>query len=244
MPTTTPPRSPRWSGAARLSLLLHARRRSRATRDGAAIPTARRCIAAAAWPSAARRRRAARAGGAAALAARHRRARWRCAPRAGLDANSARATRADDVAAEPERWGDILLRGKDRPASYHLAVVVDDALQGVTDVVRGRDLFARPRCIGCCRRCSDLPAPRYRHHRLVLDGDGAKLSKSAKSQASRALARAGVQPRPRCAPRWASAAARRPARRRAQLSLALRPGAAAASGACAIKPVDAVALAA
>ena len=77
--------------------------------------------------------------------------------------------------AQPEAWGDVVLARKETPTSYHLSVVVDDALQGVTHVVRGQDLFRRPACTACCRRCSDLPPPLYHHHRLVLDADGRKL---------------------------------------------------------------------
>jgi glutamyl-Q tRNA(Asp) synthetase len=91
------------------------------------------------------------------------------------------------VAAEPQAWGDIVVAAKRRPAVYHLAVVVDDALQGVTDVVRGRDLFASTSLHRLLQALLALPAPRYRHHRLVLDGEGAKLSKSAKSESLRAL---------------------------------------------------------
>ncbi len=83
--------------------------------------------------------------------------------------------------AAPEVWGDIVLSGRDLAASYHLAVVVDDALQGVTDVVRGRDLLAATAVHRLLQGLLGLPAPRYRHHRLVLDQSGAKLSKSRQS---------------------------------------------------------------
>ncbi|HXT09805.1 MAG TPA: tRNA glutamyl-Q(34) synthetase GluQRS [Roseiarcus sp.] len=96
------------------------------------------------------------------------------------------------VAAEPQLWGDILVAARDRPAVYHLAVVVDDALQGVTDVARGRDLFASTSLHRLLQTLLDLPAPRYRHHRLVLDAAGAKLSKSAKSTSLAALRAGGV----------------------------------------------------
>jgi glutamyl-Q tRNA(Asp) synthetase len=96
-----------------------------------------------------------------------------------------------EIVAEPELWGDILLGAKDRPAVYHLAVVVDDALQGVTDVVRGRDLFASTSLHRLLQGLLKLPAPRYRHHRLLLDADGAKLSKSANSESLRALREKG-----------------------------------------------------
>jgi glutamyl-Q tRNA(Asp) synthetase len=92
-----------------------------------------------------------------------------------------------EVAAGPEVWGDILIAAKDRPAVYHLAVVVDDALQGITDVVRGRDLFPSTSLHRLLQSLLGLPAPAYRHHRLLLDADGAKLSKSAGSESLRAL---------------------------------------------------------
>ena len=58
------------------------------------------------------------------------------------------------VAARPEAWGDVILARKETPTSYHLSVVIDDALQGVTDVVRGRTCSGRRACTGCCRICS------------------------------------------------------------------------------------------
>jgi glutamyl-Q tRNA(Asp) synthetase len=96
-----------------------------------------------------------------------------------------------EVAAEPEVWGDILIAARDRPAVYHLAVVVDDALQGITDVVRGRDLFPSTSLHRLLQSLLGLPAPAYRHHRLLLDADGAKLSKSAGSESLRALRERG-----------------------------------------------------
>jgi glutamyl-Q tRNA(Asp) synthetase len=83
--------------------------------------------------------------------------------------------------AAPEVWGDVVLRGRDLAASYHLAVVVDDALQGVTDVVRGRDLLAATAVHRLLQALLGLPAPRYWHHRLVLDQGGVKLSKNRQS---------------------------------------------------------------
>ena len=94
--------------------------------------------------------------------------------------------------AEPAAWGDFVLRGRDAVASYHLAVVVDDALQGVTDVVRGRDLLAATSAHRLLQTLFDLPAPRYRHHRLVLDASGVKMSKSAASPPLAALRAEGV----------------------------------------------------
>jgi glutamyl-Q tRNA(Asp) synthetase len=104
------------------------------------------------------------------------------APEAMFSAEYGEGNHERQVRAEPQAWGDIVLRGKDRPAVYHLAVVVDDALQGVTDVVRGRDLEPSTSVHRLLQALLGLPTPRYRHHRLVLDADGAKLSKSAKSE--------------------------------------------------------------
>jgi glutamyl-Q tRNA(Asp) synthetase len=98
------------------------------------------------------------------------------------------------VAARPEAWGDVILARKDTPASYHLAVVVDDALQGVTDVVRGQDLFWATSVHRLLQRLLDLPAPRYRHHALVRDAAGAKLSKSTRATGLRELRVEGVSP--------------------------------------------------
>jgi glutamyl-Q tRNA(Asp) synthetase len=98
------------------------------------------------------------------------------------------------IIAEPTAWGDIVLRGKARPATYHLAVVVDDALQGITDVTRGRDLLASTSAHRLLQELLGFPAPRYRHHRLVLDAGGAKMSKSAASEPLAALRERGVSP--------------------------------------------------
>jgi glutamyl-Q tRNA(Asp) synthetase len=98
------------------------------------------------------------------------------------------------VAADPSVWGDVTLGRKETPASYHLAVVVDDAAQGVTDVVRGRDLFHATAVHRLLQALLGLPAPRYHHHRLVLDDAGNKLSKSTQSTALRELRARGVAP--------------------------------------------------
>ena len=76
--------------------------------------------------------------------------------------------------ALPQAWGDVTLARKDVPTSYHLSVVIDDALQGVTDVVRGQDLFWSTSVHRLLQALLDLPAPAYRHHRLMLDADGRK----------------------------------------------------------------------
>jgi glutamyl-Q tRNA(Asp) synthetase len=94
----------------------------------------------------------------------------------------------------PEIWGDIILSGPDLAASYHLAVVVDDALQAVTDVVRGGDLFAATAIHRLLQALLGLAEPRYRHHRLVLDQSGAKLSKSRQSWSLAELRGTGLSP--------------------------------------------------
>ena len=83
------------------------------------------------------------------------------------------------VAADPAAWGDPVLARKEIPTSYHLSVVVDDALQGVTHVVRGRDLFFSTAVHRVLQQLLDLPEPVYFHHDLVTDREGRKLSKSA-----------------------------------------------------------------
>jgi glutamyl-Q tRNA(Asp) synthetase len=98
------------------------------------------------------------------------------------------------VVAAPEAWGDVVLARKDTPTSYHVSVVVDDALQGITDVVRGEDLFASTSVHRLLQTLLRLPAPVYRHHRLVLDADGRKLSKSTRATALRALREQGATP--------------------------------------------------
>ncbi|MDM9627194.1 tRNA glutamyl-Q(34) synthetase GluQRS [Rhizobium sp. S152] len=81
--------------------------------------------------------------------------------------------------ADPAAWGDAILSRSDAPSSYHLSVVVDDALQGVTHVVRGLDLFHATAVHRVLQALLGLPVPVYHHHRLVTDADGRKLSKSA-----------------------------------------------------------------
>jgi glutamyl-Q tRNA(Asp) synthetase len=98
------------------------------------------------------------------------------------------------VAAAPAAWGDVVLARKETPTSYHLAVVVDDALQGVSHVVRGQDLFWSTSMHRLIQALLGLPAPVYHHHRLVLDADGRKLSKSSQATALRSLRQQGVAP--------------------------------------------------
>jgi glutamyl-Q tRNA(Asp) synthetase len=96
------------------------------------------------------------------------------------------------VAADPARWGDVIVARKETPTSYHLAVVVDDALQGITNVVRGQDLFHATSVHRLLQDLLGLPAPDYRHHRLILDENGRKLSKSDGATALRSLRDAGA----------------------------------------------------
>lgn len=83
-----------------------------------------------------------------------------------------------DITADPGAWGDVILSRSDAPSSYHLSVVVDDALQAVTHVVRGLDLFHATSVHRLLQALLGLPAPTYHHHRLIVGTDGRKLSKS------------------------------------------------------------------
>ena len=102
--------------------------------------------------------------------------------------------RAESVAADPAAWGDAIMGRKDVGTSYHVSVVIDDAVQGVTDVVRGRDLYLATALHRLLQSLLDLPSPRYHHHRLILDLQGRKLSKSRAAPSLRALRRDGVTP--------------------------------------------------
>lgn len=100
--------------------------------------------------------------------------------------------RVETVAARAEVWGDAVIMRKEYPASYTIAVVVDDAFQGVTHVTRGRDLFAATGLQRLLQVLLGLPEPVYHHHRLVLDDTGSKLSKSAGSRSLAALRESGA----------------------------------------------------
>jgi glutamyl-Q tRNA(Asp) synthetase len=98
------------------------------------------------------------------------------------------------VGADPGKWGDVVVARREVPTSYHLSVTVDDALQGVTDIVRGCDLFHATSVHRLLQEILGLPEPRYLHHDLVLGPDGRKLSKSKGDAALGELRRAGRTP--------------------------------------------------
>ena len=82
-----------------------------------------------------------------------------------------------EVQAEPERFGDVVLARKDAPTSYHLAVTIDDSAQGITDIVRGRDLFAATDIHRLLQHLLGLATPHYHHHPLLTGPDGQRLAK-------------------------------------------------------------------
>lgn len=98
------------------------------------------------------------------------------------------------IVTDPARWGDAVLWRSDAPSSYHLSVVVDDAAQGITHVVRGLDLFAATDLHRLLQHLLGLPEPLYHHHRLILGADGRKLSKSEGSTALERLREEGASP--------------------------------------------------
>jgi glutamyl-Q tRNA(Asp) synthetase len=108
---------------------------------------------------------------------------------AGPDTDLARK-----VEARPDLWGDVVLGRRDVPTSYHLSVVADDALQGITQVVRGLDLFAATGIHRLLQELLGLPEPAYFHHRLIPGPDGRKLSKSFRDTGLSALRSAGRTP--------------------------------------------------
>jgi glutamyl-Q tRNA(Asp) synthetase len=98
------------------------------------------------------------------------------------------------VAARPQAWGDVILARKETPTSYHLSVVIDDALQGVSEVVRGCDLFHATSVHVLLQHLLGLPHPLYRHHQLLVDDAGQKLAKSTGATGLRELRAAGASP--------------------------------------------------
>jgi glutamyl-Q tRNA(Asp) synthetase len=98
------------------------------------------------------------------------------------------------IPADPEKLGDVVLARKDVPVSYHLAVTVDDALQGVTLVTRGADLFGATHTHRLLQGLLGLPAPAYRHHALLTDDTGRRLAKRDRALTVRAMREAGMTP--------------------------------------------------
>nr|WP_321524436.1 tRNA glutamyl-Q(34) synthetase GluQRS [uncultured Cohaesibacter sp.] len=110
------------------------------------------------------------------------------------------------IDAIPEVWGDVILARKDCPTSYHLSVVIDDAAQGITHIVRGQDLYAATSLHRLLQTMLALPAPVYHHHRLLTDIGGQKLAKSRQSLSLKALRQDGVTPNQiRSLIRWSDA---------------------------------------
>jgi len=110
------------------------------------------------------------------------------------EAGEGPAGESGTIAANPLAWGDVILARKETPTSYHLSVVVDDALQGVTHVVRGQDLFWSTSVHRLLQVLLGFPQPAYWHHRLVRDSRGRKLSKSTLATGLRALRAGGANP--------------------------------------------------
>jgi glutamyl-Q tRNA(Asp) synthetase len=98
------------------------------------------------------------------------------------------------IAVDARSAGDVVLARKDVGVAYHLAVVVDDARQGVTELVRGQDLFEATHIQRVLQALLDLPEPRYRHHRLILGPDGRRLAKRNAAETLRAMRARGIEP--------------------------------------------------
>jgi glutamyl-Q tRNA(Asp) synthetase len=92
-----------------------------------------------------------------------------------------------EINAKPERWGDVILARKETSVSYHLAVVIDDAVQGITHILRGLDLYESTSIHRLLQEILSLPVPIYHHHRLILDINGKKLAKRDPSTTLRDL---------------------------------------------------------
>ncbi len=102
---------------------------------------------------------------------------------------------AGAVLATPADHGDVVIARKDAASSYHLSVTVDDADQGVTDVVRGRDLFTATHIHCLLQTLLGFPTPRYHHHPLILDANGERLAKRRNSVTIEALREGGLSPK-------------------------------------------------
>jgi glutamyl-Q tRNA(Asp) synthetase len=101
---------------------------------------------------------------------------------------------AGTVAADPARFGDVVLARKETPTSYHLAVVHDDALEGVGLIIRGRDLFEATHVHRLLQALLGLPVPLYAHHDLLCGPDGRRLAKRDRAETLASLRAAGLSP--------------------------------------------------
>jgi glutamyl-Q tRNA(Asp) synthetase len=99
-----------------------------------------------------------------------------------------------EIIANPTIFGDVVLARKDTPASYHLAVVVDDALQGITLVTRGEDLLSATHLHRLLQHLLHLPVPRWHHHRLITDEAGKRLAKRDDARSLKSLRESGWSP--------------------------------------------------
>lgn len=111
-----------------------------------------------------------------------------------IENNPFDASKRQRHAADPAAWGDVVIARSDVPASYHLSVVVDDAFQSVSHIIRGLDLAPSTSVHRTLQHLLDLPVPDYFHHRLLYDDDGQKLSKRAGSESLRSLRGNGLSP--------------------------------------------------
>jgi glutamyl-Q tRNA(Asp) synthetase len=101
---------------------------------------------------------------------------------------------AGEQVADPDPLGDVILARKDVGTSYHIAVVHDDALQGISHVIRGEDLAEMTPLHVLLQTVLDLPTPVYRHHRLLLDENGERFAKRNHSVTLKSLREQGVTP--------------------------------------------------
>ncbi len=97
-----------------------------------------------------------------------------------------------EVEADPRRWGDVIIARKDIRTTYHLSVVVDDAIQGVTHVTRGLDLYEATHIHRMLQALLGLPTPHYHHHKLITTSAGRKLAKSLSDPSLRMLRNSGL----------------------------------------------------
>ena len=122
---------------------------------------------------------------------------WRLDMAAAAERAGPLAWRTDagiTIPADPAIQGDVVLARKDSPVSYHLAVVVDDAAQGISHVVRGMDLFAATHVHRLLQHLLGLPSPIYRHHSLLADATGQRLAKRTGAPSLEALREGGMDP--------------------------------------------------